>query len=510
MYNFKDVLILLNQGYSHRYISSIQHISRDRLRYISSYIEAHKLDYYELVKLSNVELEAILFPKKERESIFEEPNIEELVLELKKKGVTMKLLWEEYKKDCINRDKIYYQYSSFRKKFAEFTRVHQARAHFNHNPAEKIEVDYAGGTINIANPNTGQITKAYLFVGVLPYSQYTYAEFTENMKLENWIQSHVNMFEYFGGSTPIIISDNLKAGVISNKKNEDPVLNVHYNEAMSYYNATIVPAEPLTPKGKPSAEGNVGKLTTQILARLRNTIFNSIYEANLECNRLLEEFNNKPYQKREGSRYDVYKNEEKDLLQSLPKVPFGYGEQKICKVQKNYHISVLKQNYSVPFKYIGTEVKVKVTTKMIYVYANNDIVTSHMRLQGRNYQYSTKEEHLPKTHIQANNWNGDYFRRWANAVGPNTYTVVDRLLKSYSHEQQGYKGVNSLLCLGNNYGKLKLESAFERALSLVSIPRYNNIKKIIEVSQDIEDEKRELLNENSYMRGNAYFGKDEN
>ena len=298
------------------------------------------------------------------------------------------------------------------------------------------------------------------------------------------------------------------AGVISNKKDEDPVLNVHYNEAMSYYNATIVPAEPLTPKGKPSAEGNVGKLTTQILARLRNTIFNSIYEANLECKRLLEEFNNKPFQKLEGSRYEVYKNEEKDLLQPLPKVPFEYGEWKMCKVQKNYHISVLKQNYSVPFKYIGTEVKVKVTTKMIYVYANNDIVTSHMRLYGRNYQYSTKEEHLPKTHIQANNWNGDYFRRWASVVGPNTYTVVDRLLKSYSHEQQGYKGVNSLLCLANNYSKLKLEFACERALSLVNIPRYNNIKKIIEVSQDIEDEKKDLLNENSYMRGNAYFGKD--
>ncbi len=509
MYNFKDVLILLNQGYSHRYISSIQHISRDRLRQISSFIKEHNLDYQELIKKSNAELEDILFPKKERESIYEEPNIEEMVLELKRKGVTIKLLWEEYRRDCINRNRIYYQYSSFTRKFTNFTRVKQATAHFDHNPAEEIEVDYAGGTINIVNPTTGQISKAYLFVGTLSYSQYTYAEFTKNMKLENWIQSHVNMFEFFDGSTPIIIPDNLKPGVIENKKYEDPILNVHYNEAMSYYGTTIVPANPRTPKGKPSAEGNVGKLTTQILARLRNTIFNSIYEANLECKRLLNEFNNKPFQKLEGTRYEVYKNEEKDLLQPLPQIPFEYGEWKICKVQKNYHISVLKQSYSVPYKYIGNELKVKVTTKMIYIYADNDIITSHMRLYGRNYQYSTKEEHLPKTHIQANNWNGDYFRRWASAVGPNTYIVVDKLLNSYSHEQQGYKGVNSLLCLGNKYGKLKLESACERALSLVSIPRYINIKKIIEVSQDLEDEKKELLNENSYIRGNAYFGKDD-
>lgn len=504
MRNFKEILILLNQGFSFRFISANKHISRDSIRKIVEFIQSNNLEYSELIKLSNEEINSILFPKKVVESIYDEPDFEKLSAELGKKGVTIKLLWEEYRNRCIENDKIFYQYSTFRKKMSEYTMVNQATMHFNHEPGKKIEVDWAGQTINIFNPIDGTISKAYLFIGVLPFSQYTYAEFTTDMTQESWINVHVNMFNYFGGSTPIIVCDNLKTGVVKNDRSEI-ILNKYYDELANYYSAAVVPSNPRKPKGKATVEGMVGKLTTQIVGRLRNEIYNSVYEANLECMQILSSFNKKPFQKLDGSRYEIFINEEKKHLQPLPKIPFEYGEWKMAKVQKNYHITILKQNYSVPFKYIGQTLKVKITSKMVYIYDNLELVATHIKLRGKNYQYSTKESHLPETHIKANNWNGEYFRKWAKIIGPNTFIVVDNLLKNYHHEEQGYKGVNALLCLANTYNKQSLESACTKALTLVSIPRYNNIKKLIEYSQ-VNDDKKSVNNEDSYIRGEKYFG----
>ena len=224
---------------------------------------------------------------------------------------------------------------------SEYTMVNQATMHFNHEPGKKIEVDWAEQTINIFNPVDGTISKAYLFVGVLPFSQYTYAEFTMDMTQESWINVHVNMFNYFGGSTPIIVCDNLKTGVVKNDRIEI-ILNKYYDELANYYSAAVVPSNPRKPKGKATVEGMVGKLTTQIVRRLRNEIYNSVYEANLECMQILSSFNKKPFQKLDGSRYEIFINEEKKHLQPLPKIPFEYGEWKMANVQKNYHITILK------------------------------------------------------------------------------------------------------------------------------------------------------------------------
>lgn len=495
---------MLSQGFSFRFISANKHISRDSIKKMVEFVQDNNLEYHKLIELSNEEINSIIFPKKTIESIYVEPDFEKISAELGKKGVTIKLLWEEYRDRCINDNKIFYQYSTFRKKMSEYTTANQATMHFNHEPGKKIEVDWAGQTINIFNPIDGTISKAYLFVGVLPFSQYTYAEFTTDMTQESWINVHVNMFNYFGGSTPIIVCDNLKTGVIKNDK-LDIILNKYYDELANYYNSAVIPADPRKPKGKATAEGMVGKLTTQIIGRLRNEIYNSVYEANLECMQILSAFNQKPFQKLAGSRYGLFINEEKKHLQPLPKIPFEYGEWKMAKVQKNYHITVLKQNYSVPYKYIGQTLKIKITSKMVYIYDNLELVTTHIRLRGRNYQYSTVESHLPETHIKANNWNGEYFRSWAKIIGPSTFIVVDNLLKNYHREEQGYKGVNALLCLANKYDKYSLECACTRALTLVSIPRYTNIKKLIEVSQDSHSKKL-ASNEDSYIRGEKYFG----
>lgn len=344
--------------------------------------------------------------------------------------------------------------------------------HFEHNPGEKIEVDWAGGTIPIIDYDTREVFKAYLFVGVLPYSQYVYAEVTNDMKQENWIMAHVHMFNFFQGTTPILVCDNLKTGVSKHPKNGEIILNDAYKEMADYYDISILPAAVRTPKGKPSAEGSVGKLTTNILARLRNETFYSVYDANTKVKELMKEFNSKDFQKREGSRLSVYLLEEQETLRPLPKISYEYGYWKQATVQYNYHVSIEKMYYSVPYSYIHQKVNVRITSQLIEIYANHTRICSHHRLKGRTGQYSTHPDQMPPNHKYAKNeWNGERFIRWAKTIGPNTKTVIERLLGSYKVEQQAYNGCRSILKFADSYSPDYLEKACAKALSIVHAPR---------------------------------------
>lgn len=325
------------------------------------------------------------------------------------------------------------------------------------------------------------------------------------MKEENWITAHVNMLKFFGGVTPLIYPDNLKTGVISHPKHDDVVLNRDYEEFGNYYNTAIVPAMPRTPKGKPSVEGTVGKVTTWIIAKLRNKHFTSVFEAHKASLKALEEFNNKEFQKREGTRKEVFEIEEKSRLLPLPKVPYEYAQWKKCTVQFNYHISVLKNFYSVPYEYIHYKVDARITKTIIEIYYQGNRICSHSRLYGNNNQYSTKLEHMPPKHQEALEWNGERLRRWAQKIGPYTYEVIDCILKSYKAEQQGYTGCRSLLKLSDKYSHNELEAACETALKYTNAPRYKNIKLILESGQSTPKEEKENNTEGAILRGASYY-----
>ena len=263
--------------------------------------------------------------------------------------------------------------------------------------------------------------------------------------------AHVHMFNYFKGTTPILVCDNLKTGVIKHPKNGEIVLNDAYKELADYYDIAIIPAAPLTPKGKPSAEGNVGKLTMDILARLRNSVFYNVHDANLQVKQLLKQFNDRKFQKREGSRISVFLLEEYPKLKQLPKEPYEYGEWKQATVQYNYHVFVDKMYYSVPYGYIHKRVNIRITANMIEIFLNHNRICSHIRLRGRIGQYSTNADHMPPNHKYASEWNGDRFLNWARKIGPNTTTVIRRLLDSYKVEQQAYNGCRAILKLSEQY-----------------------------------------------------------
>ena len=504
----REILRYLALGMSQVDIASLLKVSRNTIRKTKIAAEQINLTWEEAGKMENNELEKVLFPKQPAdESLQPKPDFEYVAKELQRPGVTRQLLWEEYVEEAKAAGKIPLQYSQFCNLVNKYLEMNKATMHFEHNPAERIEVDWAGTTIPIYDLNTGEVKKSYLFVATLPYSQYSYAEVMEDMKEHSWITAHIHMLEFFGGTTAMIIPDNLKTGVIKHSKH-DIILNEAYREFSDYYDIAIVPALPRTPKGKPSVEATVGKLTTHIIAKMRNETFYSVYEANERARQLLDEFNSKAFQKREGSRIDVFLHEEQPLMRPLPRVAYEYAEWKQATVKFNYHISVDKMNYSVPYEYIGYKVEVRITRNLIEIYYKDRRICSHKRIHGRPGQYSTNDDHMPENHKKVGEWNGDRFRRWARSIGKSTYQVIDNLLKNARAEQQAYEGCRSVLKLADSYSERQLEEACTKALEHLSLPRYKNIKLIIQHNQAERVKEMKISEDNSYaiVRGADYYG----
>lgn len=510
----KEILRLLSIGMSQSDIAATLKTSRNTVRKVRNAANLVNLSWNDASRMDDDQIEQTLYPERSEKNpdIQTKPDFDVLANELPRKGVTKKLLWEEYCQSTKAAGGIPLQYSQFCNLFKSYLEKNKATMHFAHTPGERIEVDWAGTKIPITNIETGEISYGYLFVGTLPYSQYCYAEVMENMKTMNWINAHVNMFEFFGGVTPILVSDNLKTGVISHPKKGDVVLNSSYKEMGDYYDIAILPAKPLTPKGKPSVEGSVGKITTSLIAAVRNETLHSVFDANQRIQEKLSEFNARPFQKREGSRKEVFEEYEKELLKPLPKYPYEYAQHKQATVQYNYHISVDRMHYSVPYEYIKKQVDVRITKRMIEVFYKNTRIASHKRLYGAPGQYSTTSDHMPAGHRKAAEWNGDYFRKWANKIGPATYTVIDRLLKSYKAEQQAYNSCRSILKFGDSYSQQLLEETCKIALKHIHVPRYKNIKLIIRHIQQTQNKEKTKEENNDYaiVRGAEYYGgKDE-
>ena len=349
----------------------------------------------------------------------------------------------------------------------------------------------------------------YVFVATLPYSGYSYVEGFFSMDQECWTTAHVNAYRYFGGVARIIQCDNLKTGVDKHGRNEVK-LNKAYSELAEHYNTAILPCRVRSPKDKAMVEGTVGVISTFILAALRNNTFLSIRELNDAISERLYAFNHKPFQKRDGSRAIAFE-EEKAFLMPLPSTPFELSSWKIATVAPNYHITVDKMNYSVPYEYIKRKVDVRMTRNTVEIFFDGNRICSHRRLYGRPSQYSTSEEHMPKDHQKYIQWNGDRFIKWAEKIGVNAAMVVKAILSGYKVEQQGYKSCMGLLKLADKYTPDRLENACKRALSFTSRPSYKNIQVILSSGQDKHEEQSEnaasAANEQyGFTRGDSYYG----
>ncbi len=247
-----------------------------------------------------------------------------------------------------------------------------------------------------------------------------------------------------------------------------------------HYNTAIIPARIRAPKDKPNVEGSVGVISTWITAALRNEQFFSLAELNKAIRRKLEKFVNRPFQKKEGTRYEIFRDEELPLLAKLPATPYELAEWKKATVQFNYHKSVDGMLYSVPYEYIKRKVDVRVTDTIIEIFYNHNRIASHRRLYGRRGQYSTVAGHMPADHQKYLEWNGDRFRKWAERIGTNTCKVVNAILASQRVEQQSYRSCMGLL----THSAEHLEAACQKALSYTASPNYKSIKNILAAGKE--------------------------
>jgi len=411
------------------------------------------------------------------------PDLEYIHKELMKQGVTLRLLWTEYCEECRRGKQIPLMYSQFCYHYQKYAQKKRASLHIPRKPGEQIEVDWAGKTTYIIERNTGEVITCYVFVAALSYSQYAYVEAFLSQNLESWIQAHVHMFQFYQGVSRIIVPDNLKTGV--NKPDwYSPEINRTYHEMAEYYNTAIIPARVRKPKDKPNAEGTVGYISTWIIAALRKRQFFTLHELNQAIQIKLNEFNKRPFQKKTGSRLSIFLEQEKTMLFPVPAAPFELATWKQATVQFNYHISVEKNHYSVPYEYIKQKVDVRITERVIEVFYKHVRICSHPRLYGRIGQYSTVESHMPKEHQQYVSWDADRFISWAQKIGPNTVVTVKSILSRYKIEQQGYRSCMGLLKLADKYSVLRLEAACRKALSYTPHPSLKSVKTILSTGQD--------------------------
>lgn len=512
MRDIKKILEFRFLGKSQRFIAKSLRISRNTVSDVFAAANQKELYWSQARNMDEIQIQEYLFGMDNLDLVYQMPDFEYIHKELLKPGVTLKMLWNEYVDRCRSVSKPAYQSSNFYRLYADYVKKNNLTMHISHKPGDRMMVDWDGKTAEVIERYTGEITKAYLFVAVLPFSMYAYVQACPSMDSSQWIDCHINAFHYFGGAPRLLVPDNLKTGVVSNKKYEDPVLNRSYREMADHYDIAVLPARVRKPKDKSAAEGTVQNITTAILGHLRNRQFFSFDELNKAIRTELEKFNADSFQKREGSRRSVFEEEEKDYLKPLPEHDFELSQWKTATVQLNYHIAVDKMNYSVPYEYVGKKVEVKVTKSKIDVYYKSTLICTHRRLYGRKNQYSTIIEHMPKNH-QLYTWNGDRFKRWAGNIGPSTYQMIESLLTRYKVEEQAYKGCLSLLKLSEKYSEARLENACKLALSNISKPSYRNIRLILQSGQDLKEAKEQKTqNEDykyAYVRGKDYYGKND-
>lgn len=512
MTKYREILRLTALGLSQRSIIRSINVSQKTIVKVQRRAQELKLSWPLDDSLTDDALDKLMFPKANGSSRTKRmPDYDYIQKELLRNGVNKKLLWTEYLEECRLSGEEPLMYSQFCYYIQQDEQKRHATMHINRKPGEQIEVDWAGDPAKIIDPDTGEIIDAWLFVGVMTYSQYPYVEAFVNEKQKAWITAYVHMYEYFGGVARILVPDNCKTAVVHNKDWYNQQVNAVYHEMAEHYNTAIIPARVRAPKDKPNAEGSVGIISTWITAALRNEQFFSLAELNRAIRKKLYEFSNRPFQKKEGTRYQIFRDEELPLLANLPATPYELAEWKIATVQFNYHISVDGMLYSVPYEFIKRKVDVRITDTTIEIFYNHNRVASHRRMYGRKGQYSTIMEHMPESHQKYLEWNGDRFRNWAERIGINTSKVVDALLTSQRVEQQSYRSCMGLLKLADKYSVDRLEAACQKALIYTASPSYKSIKNILATGQDkteinlSKDTNMNTQNKHALTRGADYY-----
>lgn len=432
-----------------------------------------------------------------------EPDYAQIHQELKRKGVTKQLLWQEYQEACSGHG---YRYSQYCHRYALWLNMQKRSMRQTHRAGDKLFVDYSGVTVPIVNPDTGELRQAQIFVAVLGASNYTFVTATWSQQQQDWVNAHVKAFEYFQGVPAMIIPDNLKSAVTTTHR-YTPTLNAAYQQMAAYYQTTILPARPYHPKDKAKVEVAVQIVQRWILARLRHQTHFTLASLNQAILVLLKELNQRKSKHLPDSRQQLFERLDKPALQKLPAHPYVFVDIKSAKVHIDYHIEYDKHYYSVPHQWVSHPVDVHASANVVQIYRAGVLIASHAR-GTRHGGQTTCLEHMPTSHRAMQEWTPERFIRWASDIGPATASVANHLLQKKQHPEQNFRSVLALLSYAKKYTRQRLENACTRALAFNS-PSRRSVESILKNGLDhlpLPTAQHELpLEIHENIRGETYY-----
>ena len=480
MRKIREVLRLrLEAGLSIRQISASTKTSVGAIQKLLTRAQALEITWPLPENLDDGRLAAMLYPGADptSSSRYQVPDWLTVHQNLKQKGVTKQLLWEEYTAQYPNRC---YSYSQYCDRFRHWQKQQRRSMRQIHKAGEKCFIDYCGPTVPIINPQTGEIRTAQVFVAVLGASNYTYAEATWSQVLQDWLMSHVRTFEFFGGVPEMIIPDNLRSGV--NKAcRYDPDLNPSYQQLAAHYQVAVLPARPYKPKDKSKAEVGVQIVERWILARLRHHTFFTLADLNQCIRALLDDLNSRPFRALPGNRQEAFKTLDQPALKALPKHPYEYVEIRRCRVNIDYHIEFQRHYYSVPHQYVGEQVDLHAGERLVQIYFRQQLITSHPR--SHQYGITTEPGHMPTRHQKQQQWTPGRLKSWARDIGPDTLVWVSGRMDEREHPEQAYRVCLGLLNLSKAYPAERLNASC-RIANREGLDRLKHIKAILRSNRD--------------------------
>ncbi len=486
MIKIRQILRLQSQGCSKLQIAAQTGIARNTLKkYIKEFVSSG-LSFEEIGELSDKELEDLFVKPEDRPlnerlqtlfSLF--PAIEK---ELKRKGVTRHLLWEEYKRHHPGGVGL----SQFKHYFSQWKAQVNPTMHMEHKAGDKLYVDFAGDKLSIIDQQTGEIKSVEVFVAILGASQLTYVEAVMTQQKEDFVFACENALHYCKGVPAAIVPDNLKSAVSKSSKYE-PTLNETFLDFAEHYGTAILPARAYRPRDKALVENAVRIIYTRIYVKVKRQQYATLQELNAAISVALEEHNNAPMRGRNYSRRQLFDEVEKNALMPLAALRYELKKHQYATVAKNGHVglSADKHYYSVPYRFIGKKVKLLYSRHSVEIFYNYERIALHERTKSA-YRYTTHKDHMASTHRFVSEWTPERFTSWAAGIHEDVRLYVLKVLDRKQHPEQAYKSCMGILGFAKKVGNERLIKACQRALGYGAY-NYKTIQKILERELDLRD-----------------------
>ncbi len=506
MSKIRQIIRLYTQGTSRLSIAAWTGVSRNTAKKYIQAFQDSRFTFEDINRLTDKELDDLFGKSDEKppdprlfdlHNLF--PHVEK---ELKRKGTTRLLLWQEYMKQHPKG----FQYTQFCFYYNQWKAQVNPVMHIEHKAGDKMFVDFAGEKLSIVDKNTGEVKDVEVFIAILGASQLTYIEAVMTQGKEDLIPACENALHFYGGVPLAIVTDNLKSAVTKSSRYE-PTVNESFADFADHYCMAVLPTRAYRPRDKALVEGAVRIMYTRVYTLIRQSIYYSLEELNTAIKAALEVHNNQPFKGRHYSRREQFEEVERSVLAPLPVLRYEFKKQMHATVMKNGHVclGVDKHYYSVPYRFIGKKIKLLYSRSSVEVFYHYERIAVHKRTKCP-YAYTTDKEHLASTHKFMTDWTAEHFIEWAASIGEEVKLYILKILERKQHPEQAYKSCMGVLSFSRKAGNERLIAACRRALDY-GVYNYKTIQTILEKGMDLlnEDTGTSKMPSHDNIRGKQYY-----